>query len=80
MEFFNNDEIQIENDGYSSFPEFTAQHEVKSDNNPGFGFDNNQFSNWQGQNVTSDPFSNYKIVFHYNAGRGGRKKNRTKKK
>jgi hypothetical protein len=69
MDFFNNnDEIQIENEGYSSFPEFTSQQEVKLDNNPGFGFDNNQYSNWQGQTVVNDPFSNYQIVLYYNTG------------
>jgi hypothetical protein len=63
MEFFNNnDEIQIESEGgYSGFPDFTPQQEVHSDNNPGFGFDNNQYSNWQGQNTASDPFSNYQV-------------------
>ena len=69
MEFFNNnDEIQIENEGYSSFPDFTTQPEVNSDNNPGFGFDNNQYSNWQGQSTGNDPFSNYQIVLLYNTG------------
>jgi hypothetical protein len=69
MEFFNNnDEIQIDNEGYSSFPDFTTQPEVRSDNNPGLGFDNNQYSKWQGQSTASDPFSNYQIVLLYNRG------------
>jgi hypothetical protein len=80
MEFFNNnDEIQIENEGYSSFPEVSTQNEARSDINPGIGFDNNQFSNWQDQPTTSDPFSSYQIVFDYNIGRGGRKENYRKK-
>jgi hypothetical protein len=70
MEFFNNnDEIQIENEGYSNFPEFSTQADANSEINAGFGFDNNQFSNWQNQQSTSDPFSTYQIVIISNIGR-----------